>query len=88
MTIAIGDTVGDIPMLDRAAFPIAFNPDNGLLFHAYKYSWTRIWERKNSIEILRHDRCVSVETILPRQPNRLGALLRQRLQASGVPLLP
>lgn len=46
-SVAIGDSDGDIPMLDAVEQPIAFNPSEGLFKHAKESNWKIIIERKN-----------------------------------------
>lgn len=48
-SIAIGDSVSDIPMLETANNPIAFNPDKILFERAQKSGWKIVIERKNVI---------------------------------------
>jgi HAD superfamily hydrolase (TIGR01490 family) len=44
---AVGDSGGDISMLELVKNPIAFNPDESLLTEAKKQGWPVIIERKN-----------------------------------------
>ena len=44
---AVGDSGGDIDMLEVVAHPIAFNPNDELLAAARKHNWTIVVERKN-----------------------------------------
>jgi phosphoserine phosphatase len=44
---AIGDTTGDITILENVAHPIAFNPNPGLLTHAQQRGWDIVLERKS-----------------------------------------
>jgi HAD superfamily phosphoserine phosphatase-like hydrolase len=46
---AVGDTGGDISMLESVDNPIAFNPNGALLEHAKKKGWKIIVERKNIV---------------------------------------
>ncbi len=46
---AVGDTGPDIPMLELADNPIAFNPSRELFEHAKNSGWTIVVERKNMI---------------------------------------
>ena len=46
-SIAVGDSAGDIGMLELAEKAIAFNPTRELLDHAIKRKWEIIIERKN-----------------------------------------
>lgn len=48
-SIAVGDSEGDIPMLERVEQPIAFNPTKLLFDHAQKRHWPVVVERKNMI---------------------------------------
>ena len=47
-SIAIGDSSSDIPMLEMADSPIAFNPEKKLYDVARKSGWTIVVERKNT----------------------------------------
>lgn len=44
---AVGDSWGDIPMLNIVDHPIAFNPDKGLYEAALEHRWSIVVERKN-----------------------------------------
>ena len=46
-SVAVGDSNGDISMLDLVDFPIAFNPNDKLLAVARERGWTIVIERKN-----------------------------------------
>lgn len=48
-SIAVGDTRGDIEMLEMAENPIAFNPETQLFDYAKKQGWKIVVERKNII---------------------------------------
>lgn len=48
-SIGIGDTGGDIPMLNMVENPIAFNPDQKLFKEAQDNGWKIVLERKNVI---------------------------------------
>lgn len=48
-SIAVGDSEGDIPMLELVESPIAFNPNKQLLEHAKKKKWPIVIERKSVI---------------------------------------
>ena len=45
----VGDTEGDIPMLELVANPIAFNPNIALYKHASRMGWKVVVERKDVI---------------------------------------
>lgn len=47
--IVIGDTEIDIPILEMAAYPIAFNPNKGLAEYAKQKKWRVVVERKDVI---------------------------------------
>lgn len=47
--IVIGDTEIDIPILEMAAFPIAFNPNRGLAEYAKRKKWRVVVERKDVV---------------------------------------
>lgn len=51
-SIAVGDSEGDIPMLEIVEQPIAFNPSKGLFERAQADSWRVVVERKNMIYTL------------------------------------
>ena len=48
-SVAVGDSEGDIVMLDMVERPIAFNPSKKLFRHASVNSWRVVLERKNMI---------------------------------------
>lgn len=48
-SIAVGDSEGDITMLEMVDKPIAFNPSRQLFQHARKAGWPIILERKNVV---------------------------------------
>jgi len=48
-SIAVGDSESDIPMLERVAQPIAFNPTKLLFDKAQQQGWEVVVERKNMI---------------------------------------
>lgn len=48
-SIAVGDSEGDIAMLEAVGRPIAFNPSKKLFKHAYGQGWEIIVERKNVV---------------------------------------
>ena len=52
-SIGVGDSGGDIEMLEMVEHPIAFNPESNLLNHAKKAGWEIVIERKNVIYTLR-----------------------------------
>lgn len=52
---AIGDSEGDIPILEKASVPIAFNPNNELYEHAKRNHWSIVVERKNVVYELNKD---------------------------------
>lgn len=55
-SIGVGDSEGDISMLDMVARPIAFNPSKKLFAHAYAEGWEIVLERKNVVYRLeQHD---------------------------------
>ena len=47
--VAVGDTEGDIPMLESVAQPICFNPNKALYNHAQIMGWKVVIERKDMI---------------------------------------
>lgn len=46
-SFAVGDTAGDISIMETVANPIAFNPNHVLLEHAKKRGWKIVIERKS-----------------------------------------
>ncbi len=48
-SIGVGDSEGDITMLEMVERPIAFNPTKKLFLHAEKHHWKVVVERKNMI---------------------------------------
>lgn len=48
-SIGVGDSEGDIPMLEMVEYPIVFNPSAGLYTVAKKRKWKIVLERKNVI---------------------------------------
>jgi HAD superfamily hydrolase (TIGR01490 family) len=48
-SIAVGDSMGDLSMLDIVETPIAFNPEDSLYNHARQNGWKIVVERKNVI---------------------------------------
>lgn len=48
-SIGVGDTDGDIPLLEAVAQPICFNPNQGLFTHAKRRDWKVVVERKDVI---------------------------------------
>lgn len=84
-TIAVGDTAGDVPMLKKAEFPIAFNSDQELEKIAWEQSWPIVEERKNKVILLRRESRCKIETIMPRP---VAIAVRERLAAQGITLRP
>lgn len=48
-SLAVGDTEGDIPMLEMVERPIAFNPNKELLAYAKSKNWPVVIERKSMV---------------------------------------
>ena len=48
-SIAVGDTVSDIPMLHVADHPIAFNPSHTLAQYGREFGWDKVTEVKDNI---------------------------------------
>lgn len=48
-SVAVGDSAGDISMLEVVEQPIAFNPERKLYEHAKKRGWKIVLERKNVV---------------------------------------
>lgn len=54
-SVAVGDSEGDITMLEMVSRPIAFNPATGLLEAAMKHKWEVVLERKSVAYSLKED---------------------------------
>jgi HAD superfamily hydrolase (TIGR01490 family) len=54
-SIAVGDSLSDVPMLAAVERPIAFNPEKRLFAHARDHGWDIVVERKNTVYELRDD---------------------------------
>jgi HAD superfamily hydrolase (TIGR01490 family) len=48
-SVAVGDTEGDIPLLESVERPICFNPNQSLYRHAKRNNWEVVVERKDVI---------------------------------------
>ncbi len=48
-SVGVGDTEGDISMLEMVEAPIAFNPNQKLLTHAKRRGWKVVVERKDVV---------------------------------------
>lgn len=48
-SIGVGDTEGDIPLLESVEMPICFNPNMQLYMHAQKMKWPVVVERKDVV---------------------------------------
>ena len=48
-SIAVGDTDGDIPLLESVEQPICFNPNQILFDHASQHGWLVVVERKDVV---------------------------------------
>ncbi len=48
-SVAVGDTEGDIPLLEQVVHPICFNPNEKLYNHAKHMKWEVVVERKDVI---------------------------------------
>lgn len=48
-SVGVGDTEGDIPLLESVERPICFNPNQSLLDHAKRRDWKVVVERKDVI---------------------------------------
>lgn len=51
-SIAVGDTEGDIPLLEMVDNPICFNPNQQLYSHAKRMDWEVVVERKDVVYYL------------------------------------
>lgn len=56
-SIAIGDTLSDMPMLQTVERPIVFNPDDKLAAFADRHGWPTVIERKDCIYVIRSGSC-------------------------------
>jgi len=54
-SFAVGDSMGDVAMLELVENPIAFNPESALFAAAKKNAWKVVLERKNVIYELEAD---------------------------------
>lgn len=55
-SLAVGDSEGDIPMLEIAEEAVAFNPSEKLFRHAARKGWKIVVERKNHVyELIQRD---------------------------------
>lgn len=65
-SIGIGDSDGDISLLEAVEQPIAFNPSEGLFVHAKAHGWQIVIERKNIAYRMekQHDTLILAETIV------------------------
>jgi phosphoserine phosphatase len=45
----VGDTEGDIPLLESVSRPICFNPNQNLYSYAKRMNWEVVVERKDVI---------------------------------------
>lgn len=52
-SLAVGDTDGDIPLLESVTRPICFNPNQSLLTYAEKRGWEVVIERKDVIYFIK-----------------------------------
>jgi HAD superfamily hydrolase (TIGR01490 family) len=48
-SVAVGDTDGDIPLLESVSKPLCFNPNQALFDHAKRSGWPIVVERKDVI---------------------------------------
>jgi HAD superfamily hydrolase (TIGR01490 family) len=48
-SVGVGDSAGDISMLESVEIPIAFNPEKKLFDHAKQKGWKIVIERKNMV---------------------------------------
>jgi HAD superfamily phosphoserine phosphatase-like hydrolase len=48
-SIGVGDTDGDIPLLESVEMPICFNPNRGLYEYAQEKGWPIVVERKDVV---------------------------------------
>lgn len=48
-SVGVGDTEGDIPLLESVSLPICFNPNQALYAHAKRMGWKVVVERKDVI---------------------------------------
>lgn len=55
LSIAVGDTEGDIPLLELVDEPICFNPNQKLYMHARRVGWEVVVERKDVVYHINHE---------------------------------
>ncbi len=60
-SVAVGDTEGDISIMEMVGRPIAFNPNRRLLEHARRRGWRIVVERKDAIYDLKKFTTVNVK---------------------------
>ena len=48
-SVAVGDTEGDIPLLESVMLPVCFNPNNNLYTYAKHSGWKVVVERKDVV---------------------------------------
>ncbi len=82
-SVAIGDTSGDILVLNEVGVPIAFNPDQKLLEWARIHQVLIVWERKNvHLVLLPDEKGLLHETSLDKvMPSDLANALSSRLKS-------
>ena len=51
-SIGVGDTEGDIPLLESVEMPICFNPNRALYEYAQEKQWPVVVERKDVVYTL------------------------------------
>jgi HAD superfamily phosphoserine phosphatase-like hydrolase len=61
-SFGMGDSMGDIAMLEMVHTPIAFNPENPLFKYADQKGWDIVTERKDSIDRKKNGRYQLVDT--------------------------
>lgn len=61
-SVAMGDTVGDVPMLDYADHPVMFNASETLTRYGEGQGWDKAFEVKDNITILRKSSLFGIYT--------------------------
>lgn len=59
-SVAMGDTIGDVPMLEYADVPLMFNASRTLTGYGSEFGWTRINEVKDQITVLCWDEATGI----------------------------
>ena len=55
-SIAVGDTFGDVSMLEYSEQPIIFNASHTLTTYGEEFGWSKVFESKDQVTILQKGR--------------------------------